>query len=252
MPGPLQSVERAAAVLRVLGGAGRPLELAEIAAVLDLPKTTAFGLVRTLRDVGFVDQPPPGSAYTLGSGLTDLDRLGLDPHDLRSHATNWADALAAHVRLEVLVSMPQDDGVRVVHHVFRPDDTAQVLRVGESLPLHATATGKVVLATTASRGARPSVLERFTTRTVRTRAELEGELQKVRRQGWASALGEHQPGVGSVAVALRGLGGLAVGAVAVVGPVDKVFGPGGEARADVVREVRSTGRSISRALVAPW
>jgi DNA-binding IclR family transcriptional regulator len=67
MPGPIQSIERAAAVLRLLGGAGRPLALAEIAAPLDLPRPTAHGILRTLRDVGFVDQDRDTGRYSLGA-----------------------------------------------------------------------------------------------------------------------------------------------------------------------------------------
>ena len=38
------------------------------------------------------------------------------------------------------------DGMLVVHHVFRPDTSLQILEVGSLLPLHATALGKAVLA----------------------------------------------------------------------------------------------------------
>src|SRR5262245_45788003 len=55
VPGAIQSIERAAAVLRLLGSTDRPLGLNELAAALDLPRPTAHGIVRTLRDVGFVD-----------------------------------------------------------------------------------------------------------------------------------------------------------------------------------------------------
>ena len=44
------------------------------------------------------------------------------------------------------VGVPHGDGVLVVHHVFRPDATLQILEVGSVLPLHATALGKAVLA----------------------------------------------------------------------------------------------------------
>jgi len=93
MPGTIQSIERAAAMLRLLGSAGRPLALAEIAAPLDLPRPTAHGILRTLREVGFVDQDRDTARYTLAAALR---RLGSewDRHDLRSRAMNWADSLA--------------------------------------------------------------------------------------------------------------------------------------------------------------
>ena len=64
----MQSIERAAAILRLLGGAGRPLALAEIAAPLDLPRPTAHGILRTLRDVGFVDQDRDTGRYASAPG----------------------------------------------------------------------------------------------------------------------------------------------------------------------------------------
>lgn len=60
MPGPIQSIERAAAVLRLLASAGQGLGVVDIGNALGLAKTTAHGIVRTLVDVGFVEQDESG------------------------------------------------------------------------------------------------------------------------------------------------------------------------------------------------
>lgn len=249
MPGNVQAVERAVAVLRTLAAAGRPLDLAEIADALGLPKTTTFGLVRTLRDVGVVEQHGSGGSYALGDALARLGQAAVDPHDLRSIATNWADALAARSRLEVLVTMPEPGGARVVHHVFRPDDSAQVLRVGDLLPLHASAAGKLLLAL-AVRPPRPPELVRYTARTITQRPRLEAVLRRVRETGWAGEHGELHPDEAGLAVALRGYGGVVVGAVSVRGPIERVTGRDGRPSAALLEQVRSTARSISRAVVS--
>lgn len=246
--GHIQSVERAAAVLRILGSAGKPLRLAEIASALGLAKATTFGIIRTLRDVGFVHQDRETSDYSLGDGLRDLGRASLDPHDLRSHAMNWSDALASRTRLEVLVAMPQLDGARIVHHVFRPDDSAQVLRVDEVLPFHATALGKVVLAFAAGIASPTPGLERYTQRTFTRRTSFDAEMRGVAERGWATEQAEFVPGVGAVAVPLRGFGGLGVGAVAVSGPLERVFRHAGPAMDDVVSATLETAVAISRSL----
>ncbi|MEO6472550.1 MAG: helix-turn-helix domain-containing protein, partial [Aeromicrobium sp.] len=56
MPGSIQSIERAAAILRLLAAGQRRLGLAEISASLRLPKGTAHGIIRTLVEVGFLKQ----------------------------------------------------------------------------------------------------------------------------------------------------------------------------------------------------
>jgi len=196
----IQSVERATAILRILSSAGRPLRLAEIAGALGLAKPTTFGIIRTLRDVGFVQQDKTTSDYSLGDGVRHLERATFDPHDLRSHAMNWSDALASRTRLEVLIAVPQSDGARIIHHVFRPDDSEQSLRLDEVLPFHATALGKVALAFGAGIASPSPDLERYTQRTLTRRVTFDAEMVRVLERGWASERAEFMPGIGAVSV----------------------------------------------------
>jgi DNA-binding IclR family transcriptional regulator len=200
MPGSIQSIERAAAALRLLGGAGRPLALAEVAVALDLPRPTAHGILRTLRDVGFVEQDRDTGRYALGRALRGLDDGGWNRHELRSRAMNWADSLAGSAGQEVLLAVGGPTGALLVHHVFRPDGSPQRLRTGQVLPLHASAVGKCLLAFAPVTVPAPRELEltRYTGRTVVTVGGLGEELAAARRRGWAGEVGEHRPGVGGV------------------------------------------------------
>lgn len=250
MPGRIQSVERGAAILSLLG-AVPDLSVAELADALDLPRPTVHGLLATLTHVGFVTQDAVTRRYSLGSTLTSLEAGGTDPHDLRSVATGWCDSLAAHTRAEVLLCVWRGDGAEVVHHVFRPDDAPQRLRVGERLPLHATGLGKVLLA--AAPGALRSGidLDRYTRRTLTSVTVLAGALEDVRRRGWAGGAAEHEPDVGDVAAPVRGAGGLVVGSVGCTGPLARLFAPDGRPRVDVVSEVTAAAAAIGRTLAAP-
>jgi DNA-binding IclR family transcriptional regulator len=251
MPGTIQSIERAAAMLRLLGSAGRPLALAEIAAPLDLPRPTAHGILRTLREVGFVDQDRDTARYTLAAALR---RLGSewDRHDLRSRAMNWADSLAGSSGQEVLLGMPAGAVVELVHHVFRPDGSPQRLRTGEQLPLHATAVGKCLLAFAPIAVPRPHELDlqRYTGRTVVVVGALTDHLATARHRGWASELGEHRTGLGGLAAPVRATGGLVVGALGVEGPVEELFGAGGTPAARLVDPLLNAVREISAGLGA--
>src|SRR5699024_1356683 len=82
----------------------------------------------------------------LGTALLHLGAGYVDVNELRSRAMNWTDALAARSGETVRIATPAEGGVLVVHHVFRPDDTAQSLEIGAVLPAHATALGKALLA----------------------------------------------------------------------------------------------------------
>jgi DNA-binding IclR family transcriptional regulator len=247
--GSIQSIERAAAVLRLLGGVERPLGLHELAAALDLPRPTVHGIVRTLHDVGFVDQDPDTARYLLGAGWERLRRAP-DSHDLRAAAMNWADALAGSTGQEVQVGVVDHVAVRLVHHVFRPDGSAQRLRTGEELPLHATALGKCLLAfaPVATPPLRTLELAPWTGRTCVTVPALEVHLAAARQRGWAGSVGEYTPGVGGAAAPLRAGGGVVVGALGIVGPAEDLYGRGAVLRPRLVGELLEAARAIGRSL----
>src|ERR687895_614077 len=142
----IQSIERAAAILRLLSGRNRRLGVAQLAGELDLPKGTVHGILRTLTAVGFVEQDEETGKYQLGAALLHMGSQYLDGNELRTRALNWSDALAARSGESVRIGTLHDTQVLVVHHVFRPDDSRQALEVGALVPAHATALGKVLLA----------------------------------------------------------------------------------------------------------
>ena len=253
MPGSVQSIERAAAILRLLArGSGR-LGVGEISTSLGLAKGTTHGILRTLQDVGFVEQDKATGKYQLGATLLHLGTSYLDVNELRSRAINWADALAARSGEAVRIGTPLDGKVLVVHHVFRPDDTLQTLDVGALLPLHATALGKVLvaydaeLATVCYSGA---PLEQFTRRTLTSAAALRGAVVKVREQGWAAESDEFSPGQASLAAPIRGYGGFVVGAISIAGSVDRLCPSVDKADPALVTFLLNAARAISRDLGA--
>jgi len=228
VPGHIQSIERAVAVLRVLGSAPYDLSLQEVADSLGLAKPTAHGILGTLRHVGMVDQDRRTGHYRVTRTQDWLPQGGMDPHLLRSHAMNWTDSLAATTGEAVLVGVPGEQDVEVVHHVFCPDGSPQRLMFGERHPPHATALGKVLLAFTrwwqlrVLQGGR-GTLAAYTSRTVVDPAGLRAEVDVVRRRGYAVEVGEHRPHRAGVAAPVRAFGGLGVGAIALVGPAERLL-----------------------------
>jgi len=88
VPGIVQSVERAAAILRLLAEGNEPLTLSQIATALGLAKGTAHGIVRTLAEVGFVEQDHPNGPYRVATEVFRLGWTRLDQNELRSKAIN--------------------------------------------------------------------------------------------------------------------------------------------------------------------
>lgn len=253
MPGRIQSIERAVAVLRLLGAAPHDLALQEIAESLELPKATTHGIVATLRHVGLVQQDRVSNRYRLDTELEDLPGGGLDPNLLRSRAMNWADSLAANTGESVLVGIPASEGVEVIHHVFCPDGSLQRPQVGDIRPVHASAMGKVLLAHTPwlRSQLRTPTLERYTTRTTTDPAKLLEEVRRIKAVGYSTDLGEYESDRGAVAAPIRRYGGLGVGAIAVLGPTDRLFSTHGNPHRWLTERVVAAGRAISERLEEP-
>jgi DNA-binding IclR family transcriptional regulator len=225
VPGSIQSIERAAAVLRVLATGPGPLKLTEISDALQLPKGTPHGILRPLAE--------------LGSGQ-------LDRNELRARSMNWADPLAARTHEAVRVGVLAGTEVCVVHYVFRPDHTQQQADVDALLPAHATALGKVLLSHSPRALPPAAGLTSYTARTITDPHRLAAELSRTRAQGFGVEAGEHLPDHGSIAAPIFGPGGLVAGAVSIHGGLDRLYDAGGAARPGLVSQVRDCAKAITR------
>lgn len=254
VPGSIQSIERAAAVLRLLATPPGRLTLAQIVSALHLAKGTAHGIVRTLVEVGFVEQDATTGKYRLGDALLDLGADYLDPNEVRARSMNWADPLAARTGHAVQVGVLASDAraeVLVVHHVYRPDGSPQRLETGARYPAHATALGKVLLAySPAVAESTGSRLPAFTQRTITDRRAFVAALRDVRTVGHAVDLEEYEHGVAGIAVPIKGNGGLVVAAVAVHGDPAELCNAAKRPRAALVSRLHECAEHIAGELAA--
>jgi DNA-binding IclR family transcriptional regulator len=228
--GTIQSVDRAAEILKALAN-GRRLGVSELARGLGLPAPTIHGLLRTLRDHGFVEQDRSSEKYQLGAALLHLGSSYLDFNELRARSIVHADRLATRADAAVRVGVLHGGSVLVIHHVFRPDGTLQIPEVGAQLPLHASALGKAMLAVTPA-DVRAQLLGaelvRLTSHTL-DRVRLAIELDDVRLRGVARERGEAVLGEASIAAAILDADGHLAGAIGIVGESRRLL-PRGLAR----------------------
>jgi DNA-binding IclR family transcriptional regulator len=237
-------------MLRLLADENEPVALAQIAAALGLAKGTAHGLLRTLQDVGFIEQAYPTGPYRMTPDIFRLGWARLDANELRSKALNWTDALAARTGESAKVATFTDGRVVIAHHVFRADKSDQVLLTGTVVPLHASALGKVLLAFDpgAARSIMSKDLPSYTFRTITERVPLQRDLAAIRDQGWASAVEELTVGVSAIAAPVRDGGGYVVASVGIEGDTSRICDERSRPRPALVSHVIRAGRSISREL----
>jgi DNA-binding IclR family transcriptional regulator len=247
----IQSVGRAARILKALGSDSARLGVTELAERLGLAKATVYGLLRTLESHQLVEQDLETGKYRLGPALLQLGNAFLDNHALRARSLLWAETLAGRAGEAVHVGVLYGPNVLLVHHVFRPDNSVQILQVGASIPWHACALGKAMVAYLEPRERDQLLagpLPRLTGWTLTARGALEAELELVVAGGVAVEDQEAIVGEAGLAAALFDNRGAVVGAIGLAGPVERLL-PHGPAAA-AAAAVKEAARGLSRELGA--
>ena len=247
----IQAVERAARIPAVLGSGTPRLGVTEIAERVGLAKPTVHGLLRTLASHDLVTQDPDTGKYSLGPAVLLLGNAYLDGSELRARSLLWAETLAQRAKEAVWVASLSGSRVIVLHHVFRPDNTVQILEVGAAIPWHACALGHAIVAqlpASASARVMAADLTPLTGRTKTTRAALSRALAQVRKNGYAVEDQEATVGDAGVAAPIMNRHGTVAGAIGVVGPVERLLAAG--SRDELARAVVDAARSVSRDLGA--
>ncbi|KNB52413.1 IclR family transcriptional regulator [Streptomyces caatingaensis] len=108
----------------------------ELTASLGLPDRAVGDLLSGLRAEGLVEYEAGSGVCRPGGPLRSLPRSGGRPdcNDVRSAAMPWADTLAAHSGMSVLLAVAHPRGAQIIHHVFRPDNSPQRLVTGDIVP----------------------------------------------------------------------------------------------------------------------
>src|SRR5262245_43471012 len=226
------AVQRAVAVLDALAGVigdpdgggptgPSPAELGtnEIARRTGINPSTVSRLLATLADAGLVDHVAGTGRYRLGLRLLQLGNAVLARMDLREIARPHLVALANATGETVTLSTPGEREAVTVDFVQSPSFIQSVAQVGRPSAAHATAVGKVFLA----HGGRlpDGDLPAFTARTIVDRAALEAEVERARRQGFATAAGEREQELHAVAAPILDARGELVAILGVQGPASR-------------------------------
>jgi IclR family pca regulon transcriptional regulator len=240
----VQSVERAFAVLSVVGGGQQ--SLTEIARAVGLPKSTAARLLATLEGLQLVERD--GEAlWRVGSRVGELAGLTGVGRALEVAARPVLTALARELGEDAGLALPEGHAMRYVLQVDA-DNAVQVRDwTGTRAPMHTVPSGLVLMAewapvavqAYAARG-----LERLTPATVGDLASLERRLVDVRRSGLAWGFEEFVEGISSVAVPVRDAAGRAVAAIHVHGPSYRFPEPGAEVA--VMMAISAAGEALGR------
>jgi DNA-binding IclR family transcriptional regulator len=197
----VRSVDRAASLLIALGEMDGEAGVIELARRLDLHKSTASRLLSTLQKSGLVEQSDGSSKYRLGLAVVRLGRHAERALDLRAIAIAELESLARAVHETISLDILEDDSVLTI--AYSDASGTRRDRTGRNAPLHATAPGKILLANQPEREVirlSKTMFIPYTSHTIVRVDLLLEELARVRKRGFSTAFGEHDPAVNAIAV----------------------------------------------------
>jgi DNA-binding IclR family transcriptional regulator len=249
-----QGLVRALRLLRVLGTADRALRLAELAAALELPKSTLIRLLTVLEDEEFVYREGDPASYTVGHAVLEITESFRRQANVVDVAAPYLKRVAQETGLTANIGTLE--GRWVLHIcVEEPDRPLRFRSSNGSLDhTHCTGLGKMLLS--ALSGERlgdhlPSEepFTSFTEHTITDRAALESELERVRDRGYSIDDQERDTGVVCMALAIPNRLDLNV-ALSVAGPAGELTEARRPATLRILRDTASALGTDSRFLAA--
>lgn len=218
-PSNVQSVDRALTILETLARSGEA-GVTDLAAALEVHKSTAFRLVATLEAHGLVEQIDGRGKYRLGIGLLRLAGATTARLDVVQEARPISRKLAADTGETVNVAVLADRSALYLDQVAGSSALQSHNWVGQHIPLHATANGKVLLLDLDEERWVEMLgrLQAYTGSTITTRDRFRKELAQVREQGYAVAVDELEVGLAAVAAPIHNAHGDVIASMSVSGP----------------------------------
>ncbi|MGB1252725.1 MAG: IclR family transcriptional regulator [Candidatus Promineifilaceae bacterium] len=224
-----QSVVRAIRLLKLFGGSQAVWSLTEIVGAAGLNKTTVFRMLTALESEGLLERTENGS-YRLGAEMVALGGRALHANSLRQLAQpvleQLVDLTSERTTLEVPVTNPDGTLSMLMMVEIQGKHLIGINQyVGSRLPIHATSTGKALLASMPDEE-RDIVMQQafvpLTRNTLVDNASLLKELVTVRARGYAVALGELEVGLMAAGAAIFNYEGRPIAAVSIEGPLSRI------------------------------
>lgn len=249
-PGPapassaVQSVDRAITALEFLARRGEA-GVSEVATAIGVHKSTASRLLGALQSRGLVEVAGDRGRYRLGYGILRLAGAMGGRLDVTSQGREICEELAQELGETANIAVLQGDQVVNVFQAHGGGAISVNSWVGRPTPLHATSSGKVLLAYL-SGSVQAKFLEsgmaRFTPATVTQSQVLRRQLAQVHVNGYAITAEEYETGLNAVAAPIYGTAGMVIAALSLSGPAYRLPASG---LAGTARSVMAAAARIS-------
>ena len=218
-----QAALRAVRLLKLFSNEHPEMSLAELSKASGLNKTTTHRLLRALQSESLIERNQATSKYSLGAGLMALGVQALASSDLRRRVRPMLRSLAQETGETTTLEVPVEDSMLVLDEVAGRHMVAPAGNVGTVWPLHATSSGKALMAFEENGIERLNYdLKPIASQTMTTPQSFEHQFMEIRKRGYAVTVDELEDGFSAVATVIRGGLGEVQATLAIGGPTQRM------------------------------
>lgn len=244
----ITSLQRGLRLLQLFSESARGLTAKQVAALSRLPVSTVHRFLTNLEGTGFLNCTGDG-VYHLGIACFAIGQAALGQLDIRRLSLPYLHELNQRTRETIHLTVRHGLSAVYVEKLDSPEPLRIHSRIGAAVPLYCTAVGKVMLAYMPhdERSAMLPQLElkRLTPNTAGSLQELEAELYRVRKNGYACDLEEHELHIRCIAAPIWDHAGAVHASVSITAPMVRM--PVSRLR-QLAPLIQTAGAQISRAL----
>lgn len=246
-----RSVRRALEMFEFLLQRGEPATVGAIVTALQIPKSTAYELVRTLSESGYLEPAGRGAGLFLGRKLFELGMAYRGQVDLLRDGSQIVEELRDASGETVQLSVLENDMMLVLLKEEGSRSIRIISRVGSRVPVNWAAAGRLLVSDLddAALGAllKRSVRASPTGRAPTEVAKLMQQVRKFRKQGYATELNETNEHAGCVAAPVIDGSGRCIAAISIVAPEHRL---GRQNRDMLIAKVQEAAAKLSGRLGA--
>jgi len=218
-PAKVKSADRMMDILELFTSAEDTYSLTAITKLLDMPASSTHQLLQNMLARGYVETDPTGKLFRIGYKIFEISSNCSRDTSLLSEFERIGQDIAAEVNESVMLGIRAGDQLLYIAQKNPPDPRRFSIQLSQSLPLYASASGKMMLTGLTDHAIRQlypkEELQALTNRTIPTVSALLEQLQTIRLEAISFNMGESVEGVSCVSAPIYNGAGTIVAALSV-------------------------------------
>ncbi|MGA8270471.1 MAG: IclR family transcriptional regulator [Candidatus Sulfotelmatobacter sp.] len=218
----ITALQRGLRLLQLFSESAQGLTAKHVASRSRLPVSTVHRFLANLETAGFLNCGADG-VYHLGIACFAIGQAALGQLDIRQVSLPYLQELNRETRETIHLTVRHGLFAVYVEKLDSPEQLRIHSRIGASVPLYCTGVGKVMLAYMSAEEQEEVLLrlelKHLTANTVGSLQELQAELSRVRKNGYACDLEEHELHIRCVAAPIWDHAGSVNASLSLTAPV---------------------------------